>query len=126
MKKLTSMKKSELIEACKAFLKQKEEAEFHLDELKVNVEDAEEAVRSKDKELTEVKESLQQYKNDVVEKTKEIQNLRNQVSSLRKELLDDEVLNDKVNTLSTNLKVWKHIAIGAVVAFLIALCVIFA
>lgn len=109
----------------------KEEHEFAIDSLKTQLEDSQEAVASKDKELKEVKEQFDDYKNDIVNKTKEIQSLREKVTnitnnnnSLREENAALARQIEKNNVVIAKANAWKGIAIAAIVALVICLCII--
>ena len=96
-----------------------EEKASAIDNLKNKVAELDEALVNKDKDIAERREAN-------VTLTKEVQTLRKQVTSIRDDAQGMETKIGELTLANSRLKVWKHIAVGAIVAFLIALCVIVA
>lgn len=117
------MKKNELVSEVAKLRKQSEEDSFAISSLKTQLEDAQAKVKEKEKELDALNKTLDSYSSDVVEKTTEIQNLRKQVSELRTDLQAKQKDIDCLSDCLSTLKVWKGIAITAVIALFITLCV---
>ena len=104
------------------------------------IDDLKQQIREKDAELVELKDKISQQGRTIeefeanIKATKEelegtvveLQKARSQVVAIRN---DAQGMESKLNELvvtNSKLKVWKYDAIGAIIAFLIALCVIVA
>ena len=132
-KKLSTLKKSELIEECKALLKQKEEAEFRLDECKVTIDDLTEKVKNQEDSISSLKsekDALNEKLDARIEEnhglSKELQAARTRANNLCNDC--DGMQESLENMRKTNSKLiaYKYIAIVAIIAFLFTLCIIFA
>jgi len=96
-----------------------EEKASAIDNLKNQVAKLDEALANKNKDIAERREAN-------VALTKEVQTLRKQVASIREDAQGMESRIAELILANSRLKVWKYVAIGAIIAFLIALCVIIA
>lgn len=101
-----------------------EEKASAIDNLKRVIEENQESIRCKDEELEKAKETIEQYKADNVSKTEEIQRLRTKVTEITENALNmEQTINEQVISIS-KAKAWKYVAVIAIIAFLLALCVI--
>lgn len=96
-----------------------EEKASAIDNLKNKIVDLEEEIVRRDKDIAARREANANL-------TKELQDTRKQVVSIRDDAQGMESRIAELTTTNSKLKVWKYIAVGAIVAFLIALCVIVA
>ena len=96
-----------------------EEKASAIDNLKNKVAELDEALVCKDKQIAERREAN-------VQLTKEVQTLRKQIVSIREDAQGMESKIAELTLTNSRLKVWKYVAVGAIIAFLITLCVIVA
>ena len=96
-----------------------EEKASAIDNLKNQVAKLDEELINKDKDIAERREANAQL-------TKEVQTLRKQVASIRDDAQGMESRIAELTVTNFKLKVWKCVAVGAIIAFLISLCVIVA
>lgn len=96
-----------------------EEKASAIDNLKNKVVELDEELVCKDKTIAEWRETN-------IKLTQELQDARKKVTSVRDDAQGMESRIAELTLANSKLKVWKYVAIGAIVAFLIALCVIVA
>ena len=125
-KNLSTLKKSELIDEYKALLKQKEEAEFRLDDLTEKVKTLEDSVSSLESEKDSLNEKLDARIEENHGLSKELQAARTRANNLCNDC--DGMQESLENMRKTNSKLiaYKYVAIVAIIAFLFTLCIIFA
>ena len=83
------------------------------------IEDFEASIKTTQELNTKIKEEL-------VTATEDLQSARKQVVALNDDARGMERAICNLHATNNKLKVWKYVAIGAIIAFLIALCVIVA
>lgn len=132
-KKLSTLKKSELIDEYKALLKQKEEAEFRLDERKVTIDDLTEKVKILEDSISSLeseKDSLNEKLDARIEEnhglSKELQAARTRANSLCNDCNGMQESLENMRKTNSKLIAYKYVAIVAIIAFLFTLCIIFA
>lgn len=97
-----------------------------IDSLKDKVGEMDQALASKDEKIKELEGSLEAALDREKALTEEVQNLRKQVVNVRN---DAQGIQNRIGELivsNSRLKVWKYVAVSAIVAFLISLCFIVA
>lgn len=96
-----------------------EEKDSAIDKLK-------DIIAKKDAELKDLTDQMTVLQDTNIDITKELQEARTQVVNLKKDATGMENKIAELVAINGSNKIWKHIAIVAVVAFLVALCVIVA
>lgn len=123
---LNKMKKTDLIKEVES-LREKVEG------LKREAKDAVTHDQEYKAEITRLKEEVAAKTDDVVRTSKELQTARQKVvstndklNSIRSDAQGMESRIAELTTTNSKLKVWKYVAVGAIIAFLISLCFIVA
>lgn len=88
---------------------------------KLNTENQEKANR-----ITILEGDIKSKVDENLELSKELQDARTLVTSIRNDAQGMETKIADLTVANTKLKVWKYVAIGAIIAFLVSLCVIIA
>lgn len=103
-----------------------EEKASAIDNLKDKVGEMDQALASKDEKIKELEGSLEAALDREKALTEEVQKLRKQVVSVRNDAQGMENRIGELIVSNSKLKVWKYVAVGAIIAFCVALCVIVA
>ncbi len=101
-----------------------EEKASAIDNLKNKIAELDEQIEEKNTEIHSLNHSIEGYRGTIHDQTKELQTLRKQVTSIREDAQGMETKIAELTLANSKLKVWKYVAVGAIVAFLICLCVI--
>lgn len=83
-------------------------------------------IAKKDAELKDLTDQMTVLQDTNIDLTKELQEARTQVVNIKKDATGMENKIAELVAINGSNKIWKYIAIVAVVAFLVALCVIVA
>lgn len=97
-----------------------------IDNLKDKVGEMDQALASKDEKIKELEGSLEAALDREKALTEEVQKLRKQVVAVRNDAQGMENRIGELIVANSKLKLWKYVAVGAIVAFLISLCFIVA
>ena len=103
-----------------------EEKASAIDNLKDRIGELDAALVDRDEKIKEYKGKLEAALAREEELSEELQKARTQVVSVRN---DAQGMEDRIGDLivsNSKLKVWKYVAVGAIIAFCVALCVIVA
>lgn len=103
-----------------------EEKASAIDNLKDRIGELDAALVDRDEKIKEYKGKLEAALAREEELSEELQKARNQVVAIRN---DAQGMEDRIADLTVSnsrLKVWKYVAVGAIIAFCVALCVIVA
>lgn len=107
-------------------LTQSREADELNEEKASAIDKLKDIIAKKDAELKDLTDQMTVLQDTNIDITKELQEARTQVVNLKKDATGMENKIAELVAINGSNKIWKHIAIVAVVAFLVALCVIIA
>ena len=107
-------------------LTQSREADELNEEKASAIDKLKDVIAKKDAELKDLTDQMTVLQDTNIDITKELQEARTQVVNLKKDATGMENKIAELVAINGSNKIWKHIAIVAVVAFLVALCVIIA
>lgn len=107
-------------------LLQSREADELNEEKASAIDKLKDVIAKKDAELKDLTDQMTVLQDTNIDITKELQEARTQVVNLKKDATGMENKIAELVAINGSNKIWKHIAIIAVVAFLVALCVIIA